>query len=227
MGTKLKGFTLIELLVVIAIIALLAGITLPVLGLARGSARSVDCLSMQRQMTTAWEVVMQNEKYVIPNTLSPPAAERWDIKMAIAMGYSTAGEMDYLQCPQAIHTYGPDPSIQGFIGTYGVNIRWRPNFGVADNEGRSWLDLKSPSTYPIFSDVMAIEFVTPNIILMSFGHAPLPDFRMGFIHGNETANVSYGDGHVKPETREVLSGPTDGFDVPLYFFNVKPGGDVL
>lgn len=51
-GRRMAGFTLIELLVVIAIIAILLGILLPVLGAARGRARTAVCLSQSRQLVT-------------------------------------------------------------------------------------------------------------------------------------------------------------------------------
>jgi len=49
-----RAFTLIELLVVIAIITILAALLLPALAVAKSEGTRVQCVSNQRQITTAW-----------------------------------------------------------------------------------------------------------------------------------------------------------------------------
>jgi len=53
LNPKRTGFTLIELLVVISLIALLMGLLMPALGLARSQARTAVCRSQLRQLVLA------------------------------------------------------------------------------------------------------------------------------------------------------------------------------
>jgi len=60
------GFTLIELLVVIGIIALLAGILMPALSMARESARAVVCESNMRQIGQGFAMYIDANKGALP-----------------------------------------------------------------------------------------------------------------------------------------------------------------
>jgi len=70
---RAKGFTLIELLVVIAIIAILMGILLPAIGLAKKQATGSRCLSNQRALVLAWNMYAteHNGKMVYGHTSGP------------------------------------------------------------------------------------------------------------------------------------------------------------
>ena len=72
-----RAFTLIELLVVISIIALLIAILLPALSSAREAARTVQCLSNNRQIVIAVNafVIDQNGKSFPPQT--PGSSPQW------------------------------------------------------------------------------------------------------------------------------------------------------
>lgn len=74
-----EGFTLIELLVVISIIALLVALLLPALASARESARTVQCLSNQRQLAIGGNLYATDWDDSLPNfrsTANPSVLER-------------------------------------------------------------------------------------------------------------------------------------------------------
>ena len=53
-GPLCLGFTLIEMLVVITIVGVMIALLLPSLGAARETAKSMQCMSNQRQKGHAW-----------------------------------------------------------------------------------------------------------------------------------------------------------------------------
>lgn len=102
------GFTLIELLVCISIIALLIAILLPALSTARETARSVQCLSAQRQIGLAQHMYANDYKEWVWTNNNYAIGPFWNEALD-NQGYFT--NRDAFICPSWKDIYkGTDPN---------------------------------------------------------------------------------------------------------------------
>lgn len=113
---RVRAFTLVELLVVIAIVAVLSAILLPVFAQAREKARSVSCLSNNKQMGTAvymytqdWDESLPLVRMVWPGMPTPPswldAVEPYVRSRSIQQCPSDVGE-GWQATPRRTTSYG-------------------------------------------------------------------------------------------------------------------------
>ena len=98
-----RGFTLIELLVVIAIIAILVGILLPSLGGARDAARDTVCKVTLKQIGTAIQLYLDDQKvprYMDLRPRNPNVLDYWSAVRTLDDYVSGAGS-EAFKCPAA------------------------------------------------------------------------------------------------------------------------------
>ncbi|HZP82960.1 MAG TPA: prepilin-type N-terminal cleavage/methylation domain-containing protein [Chthonomonadaceae bacterium] len=115
---KRSAFTLIELLVVIAIIAILAAILFPVFAQARDKARSVTCLSNQKQLGLGALMYAQDydEKYAISAGKHP------------SLGWLT---FYYLGIPANWRPNSSQTRIDGYAGSWANVLQpYLKNWGI-------------------------------------------------------------------------------------------------
>jgi prepilin-type N-terminal cleavage/methylation domain-containing protein/prepilin-type processing-associated H-X9-DG protein len=139
-----RGFSLIELLVVIGIVALLLGVLLPVLGLARQTGRAAVCLSNLRQMSLALHGYSDdhNDRFPLFSVFEPPRQRYWfglgdasgplenrelDRRRGLISPYLSAGVEDGLLCPAFPYDH-PDfmRKFRDRACSYGININLAP-----------------------------------------------------------------------------------------------------
>jgi len=151
-GTAARGgFTLIELLVVVSIIAILAALLIPAVGLARESARSIQCLSNLRQVGMASLAYQEdNEGFFVRHrtgneyvaTWGP--TDPWFIELVPYAGGEERTNTNRITdsdrqhsvlkgCPSFVNT---STANWGFLPGYGMNHK----LGLPDDTGSSRLD---------------------------------------------------------------------------------------
>lgn len=213
---KYRGFTLIELLVVISIIALLISILLPALGAARETARTLQCLSNQRQLAISFNVYIgdtsQNrypaaEPRVWRGNTSVNDGEWWHTAIARYAGYSDVGGVNWrpgpeeggvLWCPVALNS---DPPDNRYLVSYTYPYKTGRN-GAIGGDPNWWIppvtdnDIRSPSRVMILTE--DIRLSDGNGFTYLTGQFNASSHTFGRHRGiGEEVNLLFADGHAE------------------------------
>jgi prepilin-type N-terminal cleavage/methylation domain-containing protein/prepilin-type processing-associated H-X9-DG protein len=202
-----RGFTLIELLVVIAIIAILAAILFPVFAQAREKARSVHCLSNQKQLAQAFMSYADDWDDALPRTWTStggpakPAGASSNYLLGLPWGqrdwavdtFKYVGSEGIYRCPS-----------KDLYRGYGFNA-W---LAGGDDSPVSLGDIKYPTKTCMFAEIIGVHNSTSefDFVDRSTPNNWPTDNRFWFDSRHQGgANIGFSDGHAKWVKKSVYT----------------------
>lgn len=209
------GFTLIELLVSISLIALLIAILLPVLGQARAAARSIQCLSQERQIMLALLVYSgDNGNTIMPtyNGMASLPKERsywpWVLTGGGYLPQDNQKNSNRLTsqvwyCPDGLpSSYEVAAQMDNWTYIYGMR-RWRDpatTFGDPAFQAYRSLDvIRSPTSFWYIGDSIRPFVISPvtnlPVAFYQFHYGANANNQRVDLRHQGVGNMAFADGH--------------------------------
>jgi prepilin-type N-terminal cleavage/methylation domain-containing protein/prepilin-type processing-associated H-X9-DG protein len=218
MVSRVRAFTLIELLVVVAIIAVLMAILLPSLGRAREQARSVVCMSNQRQLVMACAAYENDYNGSFPATVTTYGEQAmWSTALDpyLAALHPDDATRSGVAGQRSYKAYKQDPVWASFptetasaagtlqtIKEYARTIKMNTHLRRAGGGGFARIiDIERPSEHVMFGDGTSVDLVswpgnTAESGAFSFDVTDRSQGGVGLRHLG-SANIALVDGHVE------------------------------